>query len=123
MLKLLAGFISLILGFTSPALLVAKSTPIPTPAPDPYTQIQDSISHLHDKISGLRYEVEQLKVASSFTRVLKRGQSGEDVRKLQELLFNLGDTKGTYRTGYFGSLTEQDVKKFQKNIPARNRGV
>jgi peptidoglycan hydrolase-like protein with peptidoglycan-binding domain len=49
---------------------------------------------------------------SIFTRVLRRGNTGDDVKTLQTWLNNLG-----YRvpeTGFFGAVTRRDVAKFQR---------
>jgi peptidoglycan hydrolase-like protein with peptidoglycan-binding domain len=50
--------------------------------------------------------------APVFTRVLRRGVSGADVNTLQTWLTDLGYPVPT--TGYFGSLTQGAVKRFQR---------
>jgi peptidoglycan hydrolase-like protein with peptidoglycan-binding domain len=47
-----------------------------------------------------------------FTRTLRRGQRGSDVRTLQSWLTDIGDRVPV--TGYFGSLTFKAVKRFQR---------
>lgn len=50
--------------------------------------------------------------ACTFTRALRRGMSGEDVRTLQQTLKEANIYAGDV-TGYFGPLTEQAVQTFQ----------
>ena len=45
----------------------------------------------------------------------KMGQRSEDVRSIQRLLIIKGYLGSRYDTGYFGSLTYNAVKKFQRN--------
>ena len=57
--------------------------------------------------------VAQNSSASVFTRTLRRGQSGADIKTLQTWLTDLG-----YRvsaTGYFGSATKTAVRRFQRS--------
>ena len=49
----------------------------------------------------------------TFTRTLKNGMSGADVKALQEWLKYLGFFKLSYTTDYFGTWTEDAVKAFQ----------
>jgi peptidoglycan hydrolase-like protein with peptidoglycan-binding domain len=51
-------------------------------------------------------------VYSTFSRTLRKGQSGQDVKTLQTWLTEVGF--GVSQTGYFGSLTQQAVKRFQR---------
>jgi peptidoglycan hydrolase-like protein with peptidoglycan-binding domain len=48
---------------------------------------------------------------ASFTRTLRKGQTGEDVKTLQTWLGELGYSVPT--TGYFGSMTKRAVTRFQ----------
>ena len=47
-----------------------------------------------------------------FTRVLRKGDSGADVKTLQTWLTDVGDAVPA--TGYFGPMTQQAVKTFQR---------
>ena len=52
----------------------------------------------------------------NLTRILKRGCKGEDVKKLQKKLIELGYSVGKYGADKsFGKDTEKAVKKFQKD--------
>ena len=50
--------------------------------------------------------------ATVFTRTLRMGESGADVRTLQTWLSDVG--YGVPSTGYFGSMTKTAVKRFQQ---------
>lgn len=51
-------------------------------------------------------------VYSTFPRTLRRGQTGQDVKTLQTWLNEVGYT--VPETGYFGPLTQNAVKRFQR---------
>lgn len=56
--------------------------------------------------------------------ILKRGNKGDDVKKYQSILLNLGYDLGPNRDdGLFGSRTEIAVKKFQQKNRLNNSGV
>ena len=65
---------------------------------------------------------------SSITKPLKRGQTSKDVQKVEEALEALGysivgkDDK-SYLDGFFGSVTEDQVKKFQKDNGLKVTGI
>lgn len=51
-----------------------------------------------------------------YTRILKKGSRGEDVKYMQEYLITLGYSVGASKAdGIFGSNTETAVKKYQAN--------
>ena len=55
--------------------------------------------------------------------VYKMGQRSEDVRAIQRLLIIKGYLGSRYDTGYFGSLTYNAVKQFQKNNNLKADGI
>ena len=58
---------------------------------------------------------------SVFSRTLRRGQHGSDVKTLQTWLTDVGDT--VPETGYFGSMTKAAVIRFQTTENMRRTGV
>ncbi len=77
-----------------------------TPAAQPTTEVLSSV------------------IPPELTRNLSRGASGDDVRKLQEFL--AGDKKlypEGLVTGYFGSLTEAAVKRWQARHDIESLGI
>jgi peptidoglycan hydrolase-like protein with peptidoglycan-binding domain len=52
-----------------------------------------------------------------FSRTLRQGESGADVKTLQTWLTDVGDY--VPQTGYFGSMTQQAVKSFQQQNALR----
>jgi len=77
-------------------------------------QLQGQISQLQGEQTGLKEEIKELRLEA---RQLRIGIRGEDVKLLQELLKT---DPAIYPeglvTGYFGSLTEKAVRKFQKKF-------
>jgi peptidoglycan hydrolase-like protein with peptidoglycan-binding domain len=55
--------------------------------------------------------------ASVFSRTLRKGQRGADVRTLQTWLTDVG--YAVPETGYFGPVTQQAVKRFQRSAKLR----
>jgi len=51
---------------------------------------------------------------TTITRTLKIGMSGDDVAAVQQLLKDLGYYNYSKITGYFGTITDEAVKSFQK---------
>ncbi len=51
-------------------------------------------------------------VYSTFSRTLRKGESGQDVKTLQTWLSEVGFTVS--ETGYFGNMTQGAVKRFQR---------
>ncbi len=51
-------------------------------------------------------------VYSSFSRTLRKGESGQDVKTLQTWLSEVGFVVS--ETGYFGNMTQQAVRRFQR---------
>ena len=92
-------------------------------------QLKAQIAELQTKIKALETQEQALKTAKfevkevkkevrttvKFLRQLRRGMSGEDITTLQEVLASDPEVypEGII-TGFFGSLTEKALKKFQK---------
>ncbi|MCK5129879.1 MAG: peptidoglycan-binding protein, partial [Clostridiales bacterium] len=55
--------------------------------------------------------------------ILKRGSKGSEVKELQELLMEHGVFDYSKATGYFGKITEDSVKKFQRNYDLKADGI
>lgn len=77
-------------------------------------QLQGQISQLQGEQSVLKEEIKDLRLEA---RQLRIGARGEDIKLLQELLATDPEIypEGLV-TGYFGSLTEKAVRKFQKKF-------
>lgn len=61
--------------------------------------------------------------ASIFPRVLKKGMSGGDVKRLQDGLKKLKYLNVAATTNYFGSTTEKSLKGFQKSKGIKATGI
>jgi len=73
----------------------------------------DVAAILSNETSSLETPVE-VKEELIYTRLLKRGRTGDDVRLLQEALIKLGYDLGSYGAdGDFGGATQKAVLKFQ----------
>ena len=59
-----------------------------------------------------------------FSRTLRKGMAGDDVRALQEHLLLIPDVyPNGSTTGYFGKLTEEAVKRFQEREGIAHSGT
>jgi len=78
-------------------------------------ELNEQIVQLQTKLATLTQDIEKLEETITFTKNLKRGVIGDDVKNLQELLSKDPDIypEGLV-TGYFGSLTESAIKRFQE---------
>lgn len=56
-------------------------------------------------------------------KTLKEGDSGDDVKKMQERLSQLGYIKKESCTGYYGSYTKKIIKLFQDNADLKITGI
>lgn len=94
-------------------------SPAPVPPPPAPNEPQERISMLEAEITGLRTKAVAALAESGFrfTRPLRRGSSGEEVRHLQFLLVldPVLYPEGLV-TGYFGPATEAAVKRFQRKL-------
>ncbi|MBI2612547.1 hypothetical protein HYW59_01890 [Candidatus Kaiserbacteria bacterium] len=78
-------------------------------------QLQAQISSLQEQLLALRREVAVVKAEVALTKTLRRGNTGEEVKRLQELLASDPDVYPEQLiTGYFGARTEFAVKRFQE---------
>lgn len=67
------------------------------------------------ELRSTQQEVKGIKEEIRFTRLLQRGVSGDEVKKLQEFLAQFPDIYPEARvTGYFGPKTEAAVKRLQE---------
>lgn len=116
-------------GSQSSGQVSSGSLPIP-PKPDTGSVTEDKsvlVEKLKAQIALLREKIRELQAARlpsqeitsattafKFTKWLKRGDAGNDVKKLQEFL---AKDKNIYPegfvSGYFGGLTESGVQRFQ----------
>lgn len=55
--------------------------------------------------------------------IAKKGQSSTVTKNVQTYLWKLGYMKAEHRTGYFGSITEAAVKRYQKNNKLSQSGT
>jgi peptidoglycan hydrolase-like protein with peptidoglycan-binding domain len=67
--------------------------------------------------TGLDQSAVPITSASGFTRTLRRGQTGEDVKTLQTWLSEAGFT--VPETGFFGPMTQGAVRHFQRSYGLR----
>ncbi len=79
-------------------------------------QLNAQIAALQTQLSSIRQTQQDIKGTLKLIKQLKQGMSGEDVKLLQQVLATDKDIypEGLI-TGYFGSLTANAVKRFQKN--------
>jgi len=129
MIRFQVAFFSLVLvatGFMPGSFAYAQEA---TSTPSINAELQQLIDQLKEQITQLQAQVEELKTRSSITkeefkeiketytfiRTLRQEATGEDVKVLQEFL---KESEELYPEGlvtsYFGPLTENAVKRFQK---------
>lgn len=86
------------------------------------SNLELTVKQLQQRVDAL--ERRQKNTAVAFTSNLQLGSRGDQVKKLQEFL---KQSPGIYPeglvTGYFGSLTEKAVKRFQKKMVIEAIGV
>lgn len=111
---------------TSGTASAATSTPT---LADALQQFQDQIRSLNNQMADLRSKIEITNLRSIFTRTLRRGDTGDDVSKLQELLTRFPefyssdiDASSTV-TGFYGSLTRAAVMQLQSQTGLGETGV
>ncbi len=62
-------------------------------------------------------------ISVSAASILKRGSSGNEVKRVQATLMELGYYTYPKTTGYYGAITESAVKRFQKDYGIKTDGV
>lgn len=100
-----------------------SSTPSPTPSPTPTnTDLENQLAKLQAQLAALLQSAATSTGSNSTTPIttsykfynpLKFGSTGKDVTELQKRL----NTEGIYSgpiTGYYGSLTQTAIKKYQE---------
>lgn len=111
---LISIFTFVIIGFIPIAFIFAQD--------DSFQQLQETINQLKEQINQLQAQIRELKsqpvptiTKSIFSQTLNKGSGGDEVTKLQKYLAQFPDIypEGLV-TGYFGSLTEAAVKRFQE---------
>ena len=78
-------------------------------------QTKEELKVTKEEVKATKEEVKVIKEELKLTRSLRRGESGEDVKKLQEFLKQFPEVypEGLV-TGFFGPRTEDAVKKLQE---------
>ena len=79
---------------------------------------------LKTEIKETRADIKQTQKELKFIRSLSRGMRGDDVRDLQELLAQDPSIfSANFITGFFGPLTEEAIRKFQKKFGIEAIGI
>ena len=78
------------------------------------TAVKAEVKAAHEEIKATKEEVAVIKEEFRLTKSLKRGERGDEVRKLQEFLSQFPDIYSEKLiTGFFGPATEAAVRKLQ----------
>lgn len=87
-------------------------------------QLKNQIKELQNQLAKLKSEIAEVKEELKLTKNLRKGLSDEEVVELQKFLSQFREIypEGLI-TGYFGSLTEKAVKKFQEKYGIESVGV
>lgn len=98
-----------------PLITFAQTTNSTVDPNDSVKNSQDQIQLLQAQVVDLQNQVQSLKLELKFSRVLRQGSTGDDVKQLQEFLKTFTNTfpEGSI-DGNFGPLTKAAVKEFQK---------
>lgn len=77
-------------------------------------KLEEQVLQLQIQIKNLQPELGEIKGEIVFTKTLGKGEDNDEVRRLQELLKQFPDMypEGLV-TGYYGSFTEDAIKRFQ----------
>lgn len=118
--KILIGLIFLV-GFLLADFVFAQDVQTIDTLQRQIKQLQEQIAMLQSKLTELQAKPQETFI---LTRTLSRGMSGSDIAQLQEFLKQLPDIyPERLVTGYFGSLTEAAVKKFQEKYGIESIGI
>ncbi|MHB8652118.1 MAG: peptidoglycan-binding domain-containing protein [Minisyncoccota bacterium] len=86
--------------------------------------LQAQLAEIRKSNTGLQNDVQQIKQTIQLSTRLHPGMSGEDVKRLQEILATDPNIYSKDKvTGYYGPLTEEAVKHFQKHFGLEQAGV
>lgn len=87
-------------------------------------QLQNQIKELQEQLAGLKSEIKEVKEELRLTKTLYKGLSDEEVKEVQKFLSQFREIypEGLL-TGYYGSLTEKAVKKFQEKYGIPSTGL
>ncbi len=88
------------------------------------TKLQAEITALQTQVAGLKSQLTATQAELKFTRALRRGASGDEVKELQEFLKQFPDIypEGLV-TGFFGPRTEAAVKRLQEQQGIEAEGI
>lgn len=86
-------------------------------------KLQEQIKSLQSEIIELQTQIELAMAAEiKFTKTLRRGMMGNEVKNLQQFLIDYGVYKSRI-TGIFDGRTVTSVKKLQKQLKIRQTGI
>ncbi|MSU55987.1 MAG: hypothetical protein EXS51_01615 [Candidatus Taylorbacteria bacterium] len=97
--------------------------PAPTPVVPPVVQTPVVVTPAPEPVRPTVTEKAKTAVSSGLTRTLKKGSTGNDVKKLQEILASVvGVYPGGEVTGYYGLATVKAVGLFQEKFSLVSAG-
>ncbi len=108
---------------TSQSATTTLISPTPTPTPEPstsptvQTSSSGSYSRYYANLFGLRNSsdliLQKVPIQNIINRDLSIGNSGEDVKRLQDILIGFGYMEKGNNTGYFGNITKKALATYQ----------
>ncbi len=85
---------------------------------------KEEVKTAREEITATKKEVKVIKEELRLTKSLKRGERGDDVRKLQEFLTQFPELYPIgLITGFYGSATEAAVRRFQEKYEIESIGI
>ncbi len=109
-------------GASSATSTGAATSSVPTLV-DVLQHLQDQQLALISQMTDIRAELEVTKLRTVFTRDLRRGDSGDDVSQLQELIAKVSGNASSTISGTFGRLTEKALIDFQTREGLKKTGI